>query len=639
MIFPPHRATVSPLVHKSRMGNKPSSSSPGFRGRDFVEDDGSYVQAREIEHGPLYEERTQVPQLPLPELEHTLQVLLESCRAVAQSPEELLQLEQIIATMLSADSPAQSAQRKLEALRDAALAQHTSWFVKYWNQYAYLKDRSSVAHNVSYHLLLRDDLPSTHAAASSPLFRAARFVYHALHYRDLVCQGQLAPDRHPTTKIAVDNSQHKFLFHTCRIPGRTQDWCRMYDWQRFPHFAVARNGRFYQVQSAPGATVREIYSQLDWICQDADKRAIGQVGLLTSQGRDEWFADRAHVLKAHPSALVQLESAAFLVCLDGAQPQSRRSVAVHMLNASEADVGNRFWDKSSQIIVSSNGKIAYVAEHSMCDGVTTARFVNHVLQAMDGDEGEDEERAVAAPTVKPKEMAFRLSAAMQRRCDKAKKDFVARMAPTESDVLQFTQFGSDRIKAEFHLSPDAFAQMAIQSAGRLVFGSYRATYESTQTRTFAQGRTEVTRVLAEDSKRFCDALWGFSASGGDIPEDLKSLLAKACKRHGEYVQLAVRGMGCDRHLLALKLVSDGGELFSNELYQRAGRWDISTSGLSGDGIDGWAFGEVVEGGVGVAYSVQPQHLRFTVTSSSKLAPQFCQALNRSLEAMEAIFNK
>ncbi|KAH9249048.1 hypothetical protein BASA81_013260 [Batrachochytrium salamandrivorans] len=614
------------------MGNKPSSH--GFRRQDFIEDDGSYVQARQIEYGPLYDEKTQVPQLPLPELEHTLQVLLESCRALAQSPSELLALEQIIANMLLADSPARLAQHKLELLRDQASVQHTSWFIQFWNQHAYLKDRSSVAHNVSYHLLLRDDIFAN--KTSPPLFRAARFVYHALHYRDLVCQGQLAPDRHPTTKLAMDNSQHKFLFHTCRIPGQTQDWCRMYDWQRFPHFTVARNGRFYLVQSAPNATVREIYSQLDWICRDADKKSSGQIGLLTSQTRDEWFADRAKVLRNHSTALLQLESAAFLVCLDGAQPQSRRSVAVHMLNASEEDVGNRFWDKSSQIIVSSNGKIAYVAEHSMCDGVTTARFVNHVLQAMD-DEALEEEQSITLTAAKPKEIVFRLSATMQRQCVQAKKDFVTRMALTESDVLQFTQFGSDRIKSEFQLSPDAFAQMAIQSAGRLVFGSYRATYESTQTRTFAQGRTEVTRVLTEDSKKFCDALWGFSPPNKD-GNDLKSMLTNACKRHGEYVQKAVRGMGCDRHLLAIKLVGGGGELFTNELYLRAGRWDISTSGLSGSGIDGWSFGEVVEGGVGVAYSVQPQHLRFTVTSSSKLASEFCQALDRSLAAMQEIFN-
>jgi carnitine O-acetyltransferase len=101
------------------------------------------------------------------------------------------------------------------------------------------------------------------------------------------------------------------------------------------------------------------------------------------------------------------------------------------------------------------------------------------------------------PTSPPQEVLLTLSPSAKKSIATAKRNFYSGMAEKESDVLLFEGFGSDAIKSRFKLSPDAVAQMAIQVAGRSVFGSYRATYESTQTRTFSEGRTEVTRVVSE----------------------------------------------------------------------------------------------------------------------------------------------
>jgi carnitine O-acetyltransferase len=315
-----------------------------------------------------------------------------------------------------------------------------------------------------------------------------------------------------------------------------------------------------------------------------------------------------------------------------------------MLNGGAVDGTNRFWDKSSQIVVSVNGKIAYLAEHSMCDGITTSKFVNTILDEMAHDSvgvpAEDPENIALAP---PTEIRFQhLSTSILKSIDKAQLHFEEQMKDKESEVLLFHGFGSDEIKTKFKLSPDAFAQMAIQLAGRQVFQSFKATYESTQTRTFAHGRTEVTRVLTQESANFCEAMVNEQTT--QDKQALQALLQLACKSHGEFVQQAVKGLGCDRHLLALKLVASPEEmlpLFSNDLYKKSGKWEISTSGLLGERIDGWSFGEVVPTGVGVAYSVMKNRLRFTVTSSTKgkekLAGQFCAALEDSLVKMKQLY--
>ena len=60
-------------------------------------------------------------------------------------------------------------------------------------------------------------------------------------------------------------------------------------------------------------------------------------------------------------------------------------------------------------------------------------------------------------------------------------------APSSTD---YTGYGKGLIK-KFKMSPDAYAQMAIQLAYYRLKGTVRATYESAQTRKYLAGRTEV----------------------------------------------------------------------------------------------------------------------------------------------------
>ena len=88
---------------------------------------------------------------------------------------------------------------------------------------------------------------------------------------------------------------------------------------------------------------------------------------------------------------------------------------------------------------------------------------------------------------------------------RAQEHFEALVKKHDVSVLVFDGYGKDLIKA-MKLSPDAYVQMAMQLAYYKMHCVCRATYETTQTRKFAYGRTETTRTVSMDSVAFVKAM-------------------------------------------------------------------------------------------------------------------------------------
>jgi carnitine O-acetyltransferase len=337
-----------------------------------------------------------------------------------------------------------------------------------------------------------------------------------------------------------------------------------------------------------------------------------------------------------------LESAAFLLCLDDATPSSPDELAFSMLNSTK----NRFFDKPLQIVMFPQGTIGLLAEHSLVDGAVTARFLHTVYEDMARCKVSDYAEAASSLEARESKSAQRLTT---MRYDELRfvgpssmidstKLFLDDMLENKDCSVVSTSFGSEEIKTKFKVSPDAFAQMVIQLAGRQVFGEYVAAYESTQTRTYQHGRTEVTRSTSPESVIFCETV-----ILGSAKSQSRAALIRACQAHVEFVAKASRGAGVDRHLmgLAMSLVPEETcELFQDPLFLRSKRWCLSTSSISYESMQGWGFGEVVSEGVGIGYSTLKNTIRFSVHSGRKrerFSEKLGQALIRAATVMRQLF--
>ena len=105
-------------------------------------------------------------------------------------------------------------------------------------------------------------------------------------------------------------------------------------------------------------------------------------------------------------------------------------------------------------------------------------------------------------------------------------------------VAAHTAYGKDFVKT-CKVSPDAFVQMALQLAYYRDQGHFDATYESSMTRLFLQGRTETVRPVTVQSCQFVRLMEDASASP---LEKLKALQA-AAQRHVTGYSDAMAGKG------------------------------------------------------------------------------------------------
>ena len=108
------------------------------------------------------------------------------------------------------------------------------------------------------------------------------------------------------------------------------------------------------------------------------------------------------------------------------------------------------------------------------------------------------------------------------------------------------------------------------------------------------GRADVARGLGD-----VRVVVGPDDGGGDKAGAYAKLKAAAAHQSW-YSRRCADAMGCDRHLLGLKLLLEPGEevpaLFADPLYDRSKHWNLSTSTLASEYFATWGFGEVVADG-------------------------------------------
>ena len=349
----------------------------------------------------LYQNQSSLPLLPVPTLADTIDRFLPTALPLAATEDEATSLQRDCQDFLTDALPLQ--QRLLER---AEGLKTTSWLQQWWNTLGYLQVRDPVVINVSYFFQIPNDTSlvivnnnnSGGDGGDASIQRAAAAICATRAYAQRVLDGTHPPDTIGKQQTPLCSASYKYLFHACRIPQSPQDTYRIYNPQQHPHAIVSYQNQFYKVplheQGRP-LTVQEMETCLRGIVSHNRRNTQGQsggaapwleLGYLTSSNRDDWAKARQELLQfggqAMEDTLTTIESGLLLLCLDDDNddngPESHRQRALRYWHGNAS--GNRWYDKSIQLVVSNNGQLGYVGEHSMMDGMPTLGLVSYLQQ-------------------------------------------------------------------------------------------------------------------------------------------------------------------------------------------------------------------------------------------------------------------
>ncbi|CEG68464.1 Putative Carnitine O-acetyltransferase [Rhizopus microsporus] len=560
--------------------------------------------------GPMLRFQSNLPKLPVPDLNETLPKYLKSIRPLL-SDEEYKRSEQAVKEFLAPGSIGHELQKRLVArANDPSIV---NWMEDWWLDQAYMGYRDPVVVYVSYFFAYKDD-----KLRRVPAQRAAAITTAALEFKKLIVTKTLEPEYAKGEPMCMDS--YKYMFNNCRIAHKPSDLKATFDPIKNTHIIAIRKNKFYfidTVYNGQQLSTKEFEQQFQRVIDDAGDIKGIPVGVLTSENRDKWCDYRDGLLAANPNnkkIMDKIESASFVVCLDDLTPFTRDELVRACWHG---DGRNRFFDKPLQFIVFDNGKAGFMGEHSCMDGTATCRLNEYVCDGLARNLVNHGSDHVRTDIPQPEQLQFVLNDKVEKAIETAEKDFDELIGNHEMTVLAYNAFGKNFIK-KMKCSPDAFAQMAIQLAYYKMFGTSRPTYESAQTRKFQRGRTETCRSVSAESIAFVKAMEDPNASNQEKVVKLRAAL----KAHGQYMGQAVNAHGVDRHLFGLKNSLREGEqkpeLFTDPAFAYSSHWYLSTSQLTSEHFDGYGWGQVVNDGFGVAYMIKNNALQFNVASVKDL---------------------
>ncbi|KAI8824167.1 acyltransferase ChoActase/COT/CPT [Fimicolochytrium jonesii] len=580
---------------------------------------------------PLFAQQQSLPKLPVAPLQETAAKYLKSLKPLLNE-QQYAHSEAVVKDFIK---PGGEGEKLHKRLQERAATEKTSWLYEWWNDWAYMAYRDPVVINVSYYFVFKDELRKQWR---EPASRAASIVTGALEFKRLVVEEELQPETAKGGALSMD--QFQWLFNACRVPTIPSDTTFVADPRKTSHVVVIRKNKFYSIETRLSdgrqLSTAEIEHQIRAVYQDAGETVGPAVGILTSENRDVWTKAREELLQSPVSraSLEAIQSADLVLCLDDSAPVTREEASRACWHG---DGRNRFFDKPLQFIIFDNGKAGFLGEHSMMDATPTSMLCDFICTGLAKDKIAHGSTSVASNLPAPRPLPFEVTPSIQSRIEIASAHFDTLIGQHDLRVQAFHDYGKNLIK-KFKVSPDAYAQMAIQLAYYKKYGVCRPTYESAQTRKFAFGRTETCRSTSTES-----VAWVKAMQDPSVPAARKYELAQAAlNAHTRYMNDAVENKGVDRLLLGLKLSLRPDEpvpaIFKDPAFDYSKTWFLSTSQISSEYYDGYGWGEVIPNGYGVPYSIMNDSMRFTFTCRKELrADHMVHHIGEALREMRVVF--
>ncbi|KAK3927111.1 Carnitine O-acetyltransferase [Frankliniella fusca] len=580
-------------------------------------------------------QEVKLPQLPVPPLQSTLQKLLKTAKPHLSSS-ELSDTIKAIEDFGRKGGLGEELQAKLEDR-----ARNTrNWLEDWWLAYSYLGYRSPVVVHSSPGLVFPLQKFND---VNDRLLYAARTIVGALNYKLMIDSGKIPQDKQGNNPL--DMVQYSRIFGVNRAPNIPLDRLRFPDSSCPPkHIVVVHNNQFFKVPvfNEKGGVLAE--TQLLFMLKnviDNSKKSAPPVGILTSAHRDEWskaYKELSCVNNGvNKKSIEEIESSLFVLALDQKNPEmpvalnKRTIAALQMLHGlgSLSNSGNRWFDKTIQFIVGTDGEVGLCYEHSPAEGQPVAVMMDFILKHISSCKSEFV-KEVTCP--RPEPLPFVLNNTLQQAIEDASRQIDSLIADVEMNAYSFKGYGKDFPKQN-KMSPDSYIQMAMQLAFYRIHGVPAATYETASTRMFLGGRTETIRSCSEESTFFCKTMLDSCASLDDKFKALKT----AVNAHRAYTMEASKGLGVDRHLLGLKLIAqeaniDLPALYSDPGYTRSARMRISSSQVAASVEAVMCYGPLVPDGYACCYNPLPQQMMFAICAMNQCPETSAQAYADALES-------
>ncbi|XP_065321965.1 carnitine O-acetyltransferase-like isoform X1 [Gordionus sp. m RMFG-2023] len=593
-----------------------------------------------------------LPNLPLPSLNQTLQKYLKSVRPLLNDLEYNTS-QNIVTTFGIKDGIGENLQKLLlERVKNSS-----NWLTEWWLKASYLSGRYPLVlnsnpglifptlnhHNSGYINSRLNYISFVSSVISATIkFRKQVLIDHKL-------LSKTAENFNKTGHLCM--SQYYHIFGNCRIPGKEQDDILISDlkrnlivddtgfyivvicnnwgvgrivvdlsWNDPMHFKASLNGNQLETTwhiillwKLRFTDETSIYKGIEYIIDKCEKmgKLKNPVNLLTASNRLHWANAYEKLTKAntHNKRVMKIiQQSLFVLCLDLDIPPSGDDLSngtlmnlkanniLHGLN-SKHNTGNRWFDKTLQIIIDTDGRVGINYEHTVAEGPPYFAIMNYIVESLKRDSKMVEERD---SELKGSQFCQLLNFQVDSNIDKdieiAKEEADCSINNLNLSLYKFQDFGKHKIKL-LSTSPDAFIQIALQLAYFKTHNEVCATYESASTRKFLNGRTETIRSCTAESTRFCTRFVNYHSINesqdyeNNKNDELYPLLKKALEKHSSLAKEAMDGQGVDRHLLGLKIISasmPGAEKFHGRLleiftdiaYSKSRYFSLSTSQVS-----------------------------------------------------------
>lgn len=561
--------------------------------------------------------------LPVPQLEPTVQRLLEAVRPLVE-PAQLERTREAAQHWLAGGAP-QLQQRLLDFARQED-AEGRSWLSREWLR-GYLRTRDPLPLSTSVGFQLADE-PGTPG-----LDRAARFIHRAaaVHLQQL--RGE-TPVEVSSRGAHMCMQQWEALGGGLRHPQAGTDEIRRPRVEAADaEIGILHRGR---LRVLPIADADGQPRSAAWIAQ-----ALRTVVAAPGGARDElpfgavsWLPadDAAEILEellqdsANARAYDRLSRLVFTVSLQEQELTEEQHLRHLAFGFHDAWVRKPM---SYEIGLGDTFTGVHV-EHSTIDGATVLAAVDRMQQVEIHDApAADPDLVIEAP-----ELVWSMTPEQVERVRDGLESVRRAAEPLSVRIETVPRVPpQDR---PFRMSDDAVQQLIFTIAQLLAFGRVRSVYESVDVREFLAGRTECLRPVTSRAVEFAAA----AVEGAATQEQLRA----AIEAHKDWIKACKAGHGPERHLTGLRLMADEAQaqegLLSDPSLDALSEDFLSTTSVGGaQSIVRYAFAPSTAAGFGIAYTKGEREFEFCLSFRTDTAEDpdgFAQALGEAARLLWSV---